>query len=287
VTSIAIVCFGEAMDIPMQREESSAEMDRPDAAIKASVKGLLNHMGLNVKDIPETNAKKTPDFEVDSERADGCLLEVKTKYDDPEEIAAITTELNTGRIVSRSQPTDSWKRVDEILYDGVKQLQEHDPENKWPHFIWLHCEGQDADLYFLRLPATLYGTQKLISSQVSNVITCYYFWDSAFFRHRNSLDGVIISQEGKAQLNLNELSPRLAGVEASSLAKAFKTGTFYPQQYAQDADVMFNDSSGPRKEESVILAYLRTKYQLEHLQTINMTRHSGIVRTPRFEDFKE
>ena len=254
-------------------------MAEPDALIKQSIKALLEGMQLRVDEIPEASTK-TPDFLIDQRKPNGSLLEVKTKQDDPNELAAISAELDLGGVVARSKPTDQWNRLDNIISSGVKQLQEYDPKHSAPHFIWFHCDGRDADLYSLRLKATLYGSRKLISTQIKDMVTCYYFWNSSFFRHRTALDGVVISQEGEAQLNLNEFSLKFAVAQNSSLARAFGEAVFYPKKYQADADVMINDSDGERKDENKILAYLQTKYRIDHLQTIDMAQHTGMIRMP-------
>jgi hypothetical protein len=256
---------------------SFSDMLPPDDQIKASIRFLLERNGLEVEEIPE-DVGKTPDFNIDRKKLNGCLMEVKTKQDDPEELAAVAAELESGKMVTRIKSIDRWNRLDAILSYGVKQLREYDPNHEVPHFIWFHCEGDEADLYATRLEATLYGTHKLVSEHLPGVATCYYFWNSTFFRHKKDLDGVVISQEGEAKLYLNDQSPDFSLAQASSLAQFFGTAIFYPGTTPDDPSILVNDSLEDRKSERVTIAYLCNKYGLEHLQTMPMRQYSGLMR---------
>ena len=252
-------------------------MTKPDAQIKESIRNLLKKKGLQVEDIPETRVK-TPDFYIDQGKPDGSLLEVKTKQDDPVELASISAELDSMGLASRTKPIEYWNRLDGIISSSIKQLQEKDPTHKIPHFVWIHCEGLEAELYSMQLKATLYGSQKLFTENDGvGMITCYYFGNSSFFKHRNYLDGVVISREGEAQLNLNELSPHFALARNSSLAKALEPAVFYPTKDKADGDLI-NDFTGKRNDKQKNLIYLQTKYAINHLQTIPMNQDSVMMR---------
>jgi hypothetical protein len=59
---------------------------------------------------------------------------------------------------------------------------------------------------------------------------------------------------------------------------------YHPKQYLNDPDFMYNDSAIPRDDEKEILKYLRDKYDLEEMPTINMGMHSGIMRVRKFNN---
>jgi len=130
----------------------------------------------------------------------------------------------------------------------------------------------------MRLKATLYGTQKLFCEQRPNIVTCHYFWNSSFFRFRDDLDGVVISRSDQAQLNLNDHSPRFHTFITSRLAAGFGEPIYHPQQFLDDDDFMHHDSTVPRSSENEIVADLRVKYGIENIQTINLERHSEMMR---------
>src|SRR5690606_7858599 len=122
------------------------------------------------------------------------LLEVKTKEDHPDEIRELSRQLQSGRVVERSKPADSWDGLRKIIKNGVKQMQAIDPAHRCHPALWFQCTGIDAAVAEVRMEATLHGTQKLVSTDVANVITAYYFHESAFYRFRDSLDGVVIGR---------------------------------------------------------------------------------------------
>jgi len=60
---------------------------------------------------------------------------------------------------------------------------------------------------------------------------------------------------------------------------------FYPGINSADLSVLINDSLEDRKDEHIIMAYLRSKYNLEHLQTMPMQQYSGMILTKEtFDD---
>jgi hypothetical protein len=258
-------------------------MSEPDAVLKRTVRDFLESRGCHVQDIPR-DEDKTPDLCITGGSEAACLLELKTKTHNDEEMRSLNDQLGRGGIVTRSKSTNHWNTLDGVITSGVKQLSEKDPSREILHFVWVHCSGFDADLYELRLRATIYGTQKLISMQLENVITCYYFWDSSFFRHREALDGVVISHRDQAQLNINDHSLHFSAATTSVLARALEPRVFYPKKYVSDPDVMIYDAPAKRDDEATALKYLRTKYSVKHLQTVNMGMHSGMMRIPQSLD---
>lgn len=255
-------------------------MTDPDAEIKAMVTQFLTSCGLEVEEIPREHYK-TPDLLINSGQPDATLIELKTKGDDPVSMSELNEELDQDGVVTRSQATNYWNTLDGIISSGVKQMRTKDPTRTMNRLLWVHCSGFDAHLHDIRLKATIYGTQKLFSDAIPNIITCFYFWDSSFFKHRADLDGVIISRGDQAQLNLNDKSNRFGHLINSGLARAFATGVFHPQQFPDDQDMMIHDGNLPRNGEKDALEYLRKKYRLDHLQTIDMGMHSGIIRTKK------
>ena len=253
-------------------------MADPDAVLKETIASFLKEQKLSVTEIPRAIGK-TPDLLVDSGTSGATLLEIKSKADDPDEMHELANRLAEGRVVEHSKPTTRWNRLDAILRQGVAQMTTHDPGREFHHIIWFHCTGLDATAAELRLFATLYGTRNLVSTRIKNVIIAYYFSYNAFFRHRESLDGVIISKGAKAGLYLNSFSSRLAVVQGSPIARPFGDA-FFPEKYTDSPNVMICDPAAPRGDEPAMLEFLRNKYAVDHLQIMDMGLIAGMIGTP-------
>lgn len=254
-------------------------MSDADAELKNQISTFLRSQGRTVREIPRA-ASKTPDLIVDENTPDAVALELKSKLDDPTEMNDLAAKLALGGIVGRSKPTNAWNRLDALFSAAIKQLKTLDPTHQLHRVVWFHCVGLDSQLNDLRLRATLYGSQKLISTEIENVITAYYFWNSVFFRQRNDLDGVVISCGESAQLQLNEHSPRFSALAGSPFTQAFGQGVFFPGKYVTEPDVMISDFAGERSDAKPTLEYLRTKYRLDHLQTIDLGMESAMMNRP-------
>jgi hypothetical protein len=249
-------------------------MSDRDEQFKKGVREFFESLALRVADIPRAD-EKTPDLLIEEGTGDATLIELKQKSHDQKELDTYLQQTDSAGIASRSRSTGHRNRLDGIVASGVQQLTAKDPSRSYFHILWFHCEGYDADLHELQLRATVYGTQKLISTAHSNVITCYYFWNSSFFRHRLQLDAIMLSRGDEAQMLLNDHSPRFDAIKQSKLFLALGSAVFFPQQYQLSDNTMVCTHTNPRDSESFTLDYLRTKYGLPHLQTINMRRHDG------------
>jgi hypothetical protein len=112
-------------------------------------------------------------------------------------------------------------------------------------------------------------------------VTCFYFENSSFFKHRLELDGVVISREGNASLNLNDHSLHFTRIQGSGFYRAFQDAIYYPAQYSQDEDFMFNDSSEQRGDEHKTLDYLRRKYGISDMHTFDLNMYAGVIRVSK------
>jgi hypothetical protein len=247
---------------------------------KPIIKEFLGRLNLDVSDIPPKNAK-TPDFEV-RDKNSSYVIELKIKGDDVEERRKESQALVQGEIVSSSIPTGPRNRMYGIIKEGVEQIAEHDPLHSAFHIIWLHSTGIDADLLNRRFLATLFGKQDLISMERENLITCYYFHESVFYSCRNELDGAILScpdESGfKIQLCINTLSPNIGIFRKADLYKNLsKKGVYDPDLFC---GAMVVDCDIDRKKIDEVMKFLREKYKLKHLQTIDMKQHSARMLLP-------
>lgn len=256
-------------------------MPDSDAALKGAITTFLRASGPAVEDIPETS-QMTPDLFVECGKSDSLLVEIKTKEDDPKEIADLSLRLKSGGVVGRSKGTHHWNTLGRIIEKAVRQMETHDPTHTSHHILWFHCIGIDASVAEVRMEATLYGTQKLWSSEIRGLITAYYFTHNAFHRFASSLDGVVISREGQAQFHLNPFSPRLPVLQATKFASILGSPVI-PAEISGEKNLMICGASAPRGDVESMLAHLRQLYDLSHLQTMNMGFISGWIERPERE----
>ncbi len=233
-------------------------------------KKLLNQLGFEVFDIDEKGDGQSPDFDVIGKNS-RYTIELKIKGDDPVEIEKDETALKRGELVSKSIPIGPRNRLAGIIRKGVGQIFDHDPKKETHHVIWIHSAGEDPELHNRRFHSTLFGTEKLFSLRRDNVITCYYFHNSAFFSWRDFLDGAILTYLNNAQLCINTLSPSAEIFRRSELTLSMSNGLCDPEKLERQLDdVMIADCDIDRRNSEDILRYLQDKYKLDHLQTIPM-----------------
>ena len=251
-----------------------------ESVFRPLVKQFLSQFGFEVSDVYEKENRKSPDFDVVG-KSDRYTLELKIKGDDPVEIHNDKNALLKGELVSKTIPVGPRNTLAGILRDGVKQINDHDPERKTFHIIWVHSAGKDPNLLNSRFHATLYGTETLFSIRKTDVITCYYFHDSTFFSWREFLDGAILSHNDQIQLCINTLSPKVDNFRNSELTLAMANGLCDPDELGHRYDDLYiADCPFDRKNENDVLKYLQKKYGLDHLQTIPMSQHSSSIALP-------
>lgn len=252
---------------------------------KPIVKKIFGLLGFKIKDIPYENPRKTPDFLVENSSST-YTVELKIKEDDPKEIQCDNEILSKGELLGKESPTGTRNRLYGIIKDGADQIEKYDPDGKTLHVIWLHSAGVNPKLLNMRFHATIFGTQDLFGLGVKMGITCYYFNESVFFTCRNSLDAAILSQEDRneitVQLCINTLSPKAGQFRKSDLYRVLSKGLCDPIILESRND-MIADCNCDRKDKNEIIKYLKAKYTMEHLQTIEMKHYSAQIRIPNEE----
>lgn len=247
---------------------------------KPLAKNFLSGIGLTAHDIPPKEGCKTPDFDVEG-KSSRYTIELKIKSDDPEEIKHDLEILSQGKILNKSTSVTPRNRLYAIIKEGVQQMEEHDPENKTYHVLWIHSAGQDPDLLRMRFHATLFGNQHLISAEKKCGMTCYFFNESVFYTHRTSLDGAILTYNDQLQLCVNTLSPRKNDFQQSDLYMGLSHCLCDPDILQKEEGVMIADCDIDRQKESEVIKYLKDKYSLGHLQTVDMKQYSGMIAVPK------
>jgi len=238
-------------------------------------KDILQHYGLIVIEIKPKQGVLSPDFEAIGKN-DKYTIELKEKDDDQEEFSRDLEVLSRGEFVEKSIPIIHRNTMSGIIRKGVKQILAHDPIGQSFRMLWLHSAGHNSSLHYERFHKTLFGSQILFSLNLPETTTCYYFHESAFYSWRNYLDGAILTYNNKAQLCINSLSPRVEMFRKSELVLCMCDGLCDPQKLEEHGD-MIADCDIDRKKPDLVKSYLRNKYGLDHLQTINMKEISCTV----------
>ena len=257
-----------------------------ESQFKPIVKKVLEKYGLKVHNIEEKEGQQTPDFYVVG-KGNEYIIELKIKGDDPIEIESDEEALKRGQLVSKRIPIGPRNRLAAIIGKGVQQMADYDPMGQTFHVIWLHSSGNEPELLDRRFRSTLYGTAKLFSLRINNVISCYYFHESAFYSWRDHLDGAILTYMDKIQLCLNTQSPRANEFRNSDLSKITSKGKglFDPVKLEEQyTDVMLADCDIDRKKIDEVMGYLQGKYCIDHLQIMPMHQLTGMIAVSAADD---
>lgn len=248
--------------------------------LKSIIKKILKEeFSLEARDIPRRNSK-TPDFDVIGKQ-DRYTIELKIKSDDPKEAKEGKEVLALGELVTKSIPLAPRNRLSAIIDEGVQQITGYDSQCKTYHLIWIYCMGRNPEFLSKRFYSTLFGAQTMFSLNPLNFITCYYFKESSFFTHREHLDAAILSYENNVQICVNSLSSRAETFRYSELLKNINQGIRDPMILETTEGAMIADCKFDRKETNKIIDYLRKKYSIKHLQTIDMVQHSAMMTIPK------
>jgi hypothetical protein len=259
---------------------------------KPIVRAILGQFGFQCRDLEPRHGLLTPDFEVYGKK-DKYTIELKIKDDDAAEIAKEAEALAGGGVVGKSTPIGPRNRLAGIIGSGVEQLLAHDPKGESFRVLWLHSAGQDPELHDDRFYATLFGTEKLFSLKHPRIVTCFYYHASAFYSWREHLDGALltylISDGLRIKLCINTLSPKIDQFRQCELVQIMSQATpnalCDPDKWhGLENDVMIADCPNDRKQSGQLLAYLKQKYGLEHLQDIPMQKHTGKILMKQSED---
>jgi len=119
-------------------------MSEPDRPLKDTIVAFLTNAHLSVEEITVSRTK-TPDLRINKGLPDETPLEIKSKEDDPEFMARLNSDLESGKLVRYNKSTNYWNRFDGIITDGIEQLKQIDPARVGLRTLWIHCSGLDAD----------------------------------------------------------------------------------------------------------------------------------------------
>lgn len=251
-------------------------MTDEESQISQVVESFLSSRGIPGTRIPE-GKKRTPDYLIPLPLRD-VLMELKIKSDDPSVIAESEAVMELGSIASRSKPLRYMNNASGAISYGAKQMVEHDPNRACHHILWLHASGHDAYAHEEQLRFTLYGTQRLFSSERPELIHCYFFHDSEFWRHRKTIAAAFLSRRSSRvniniQLCLNPYYERKTEFRDSEVFNALRGGMLDVEQEIDGIQLLLMDGSCDRKDKQGVLDYLRNKYALEDLQPFDLGYH--------------
>lgn len=244
------------------------------------IKTILESFGFLAKKLPESQ-DSSPDFLVTGEK-DKYLIELKTKFDDPAEIADWKETLNRGEIAEKHDTTSRKNTISKRIRESADQL-ESITDTVDLRLVWLLAVDRYQEMKLEQFRSTLYGNVGIFDLDESsgNLIPCYYFDFNEFYSTSNTLDGAIISTVQNAIFCFNTFSPNYRLIKASEIAKKFGKAVCDPlvEELAGDAFVM--DTDIDRRDEGALIKYLNKKYGRNKLQAMRMGFHSATIEVPK------
>ncbi|MFH1919405.1 MAG: hypothetical protein ABIP48_05890 [Planctomycetota bacterium] len=234
----------------------------------------LQSLGLVVTDIPES--------ESDGKRADllanddtfQYLIEVKQRFEDPEQRESNLQRMSEGEVVPSSEPHSYSNRIDGILRDGLKQIDETPADDNTFNLLWFHAEGMDADLKVRRARNTFYGLVPLIPlTPHGETVNCFYFDFCTSFR-MPTVHGLALVDGDGLQLCINEFADKADHFRRSSLVQRLGTAVIDPFAIESQGDAIVLRSCISRREEQAVLDELE-RITNTKFTAVRMNRHSA------------
>ena len=235
---------------------------------------VLKHLGFGVEPIQEGN-EEVADW-VASIAGEVVLVEEKTKFEDPAEIARRSDAYAAGQPYDSHTPFKPDNRLSGISRKAAAQLASS--AGDIPHqyrFVWCTATGHTHEAKFHQYIATLYGSTNIVErSKIVPLRRCYFYRNSDFFRFRDRIDGAVVAQSDGANVDLklclNPLSPRFAALRASRTCAAFGTAVQDPLVDEAEGGAFILDCDLDRLQEPALLDYLREKYGTDYLMQMDM-----------------
>lgn len=237
------------------------------------VKELLeNHFGLKVEKIP-AGETKTPDFLVQAENEE-YLIEVKEKEAHPELEKAKEKAFQQEELFQVSESLKTKSVLQNVVRDGKRQIQAFVTNEATFRVLWIHCTGVGYDATVEQIITGLYGSETIVDFSSEDAFSgiCYYFGHSQFFKFKDSLDAVLVSNvKSEVILCLNNLSPRYEQIKNSQLVLKMEKGVRDPVEEAKSGKAFLVDSEVDRGKPEEVLEFLKMKYKSEKLQVMKIT----------------
>lgn len=234
---------------------------------------VLKRLGFDIEPIP-TAEEERADWKV-TVGTFIILVEEKLKLDDPEMLARRRMTLDSGRIFPTHVPIKPDKRLSRITRKAASQIVSTAPHV--PHdfrIVWFTAACRLHEPKQMQYVATLYGSTNIFQLGQPHLTCCYFFRNSDFYRHKETLDGAVVAeivgQSISARLCLNPLSPRYEKLKASPLSAAFGTAVIDPLKEEADGDAYLVDCDLDRTKSNEVLEFLQKKYRVDKIMNMDM-----------------
>ena len=241
---------------------------------------VFKHLGFDVEPIP-TGEEERADWKV-TVGPFVLLVEEKVKLDDPEMLARRRVALDGGQVFPTHVPIKPDNTLSGITRKAATQIVATAPHV--PHdfrIVWFTAAGRLHEPKQMQYVATLYGSTNIFQLGQSRLKRCYFFHNSDFFRHRDTLDGAVVAeidgQDISARLCLNPLSPRYEKLKASSLSASFGTAITDPLKEEADGEAYLVDCDLDRAKTNEVLQFLQSKYCVDKIMDMDMNFASAEV----------
>jgi hypothetical protein len=242
---------------------------------------LLHHWNVPVVPLP-AGTEEQSDYLASLGRSK-FLIEEKVKFDDPAKVEERSKRLDAGEIHLTVKSLVRSNRMSGLVRKAVKQLESSGTQYEHDfRLIWFTGTGPNAEAYYGQFIATLYGTTRIIEMNSDGMRTCYFFRNSEFHRHAQSLDGAVAAHlsNGKlsARLCLNPLSPRFARLRRTKFTKLFGSAIEDPLEAEKRRVAYIVTSSTSREDEGALLRELELKYKTKPLMRMDVGFNSFSIR---------
>ncbi len=193
------------------------------------------------------------------------LVEVKDRESKPDQVFTASRDDDQGSVEFSFRSMGSDQNTRNKVRVAVDQLDQT-AKIEQPKFkmIWFTGTHDNAEVDRQRFIAGLYGTEKLHVLGESNVVTCYYFHNSDFFRYRDRLDGAFATYiEGgriSVKVCVNDCSPRKQELADFFTTSELSRSLFFPTgQTPLDATVVMT-ATHDRKNVDASITWLEMHF---------------------------
>lgn len=239
---------------------------------------LESHFKLKVEKIPEGD-KRTPDFSAYNDK-ENYLIEVKEKGANPDHDNERELAFENNTIFQLVESLDSKSVLQNVVRDAKKQIDSYADDQDVFRVAWVHCTGTGFAAMPDKIITGLYGSKIVVTSAHDQAMTCYYFGFSQFYKYKDNLDAVMVSnQRNEFILCLNNFSPRYERIKESQLVLSMPKGVRDPYADNANGKAMIVDGEVDRRNSKEVLNFLKERYNLESVNILNMTHfevHSSI-----------
>lgn len=248
---------------------------RPEDLIKVFIRDL----GISIEDIPTVDEELTPDF-ILNDASSIYLLELKTKYSNPDKQILKEESFNMGILHETTESILPQNRLSGIIAHAKEQLDNAAKKDEVFRLLWLFVDSSVAEAHFEQFESTLYGSTSLVDwGEDRKSGTVFYFYNSDFYRYKDSIDAAFISNRKELKFCLNSYSPRYKRLKSTQLFLNLPGGIIDPLELEANGTGFIADTNIDRKERSAVTKYVVEKYNLSDLTRImDMKAYSGTVQ---------